>query len=152
MKTAISLSKGDINEFNKGENNNKMCDFDEYDIFTVQHWDLVRFILLWNAKSIYLFRKLLPLNSIKLNFNLVTKLNLLSTVNITNIDITLYLVKKLQAEYKKKKKNQLLWHCIHYIIRGSPIKSCLLPLSFVLTGSLGNTSDLNALVAHVKYI
>ena len=35
-ENAISLSKGDINEFSKGENN-KMCDFDEYDIFTVQH-------------------------------------------------------------------------------------------------------------------
>ena len=33
--------------------------------------------------------KLLPLNSIKLNLNLVTKLKLLSTVNITNIDINI---------------------------------------------------------------
>ena len=41
-------------------------------------------------------------NSIKLNLNLVTKLKLLSTVNITNIDITLYLVKKLQVEYLKQ--------------------------------------------------
>ena len=29
--------KGDINEFSKGENYNKMRDFDEYVIFTVQH-------------------------------------------------------------------------------------------------------------------
>ena len=29
--------KGDINKFSNGENNNKMCDFDEYDIFTRQH-------------------------------------------------------------------------------------------------------------------
>ena len=27
----ISWSKGDINDFSKEENNNKMCDFDEYD-------------------------------------------------------------------------------------------------------------------------
>ena len=101
-ENAISWSKGDINEFSKGVNYNKMCDFDEYDIFTVQHWDLVWFIPLWNAKSIYLFRKLLPLYSIKLNLNLVTKLKLLSIVNITNIDITLYLVKTLQAEYLKQ--------------------------------------------------
>ena len=44
-KNAISLSKGDINEFTKGVNYNKMCDFDEYDIFTEQHWDLVWFII-----------------------------------------------------------------------------------------------------------
>ena len=31
----------------------------------------------------------------------MTKLNLLSIVNITKIDITLYLVKKLQVEYEK---------------------------------------------------
>ena len=31
----MSCSKGDINGFNKVENNNKMCDSDEYDIFTV---------------------------------------------------------------------------------------------------------------------
>ena len=69
----------------KGENNNKMYDFDEYDIVRVQHWDLVWFIPSWNAKPIYLFRKLL--NSIKFNLNLVTKLKLLSIVNVTNIDI-----------------------------------------------------------------
>ena len=40
-----------------------------------------------DAKSICLFRKLLPLNLIKLNLNLVTKLKLFSIVNITNIDI-----------------------------------------------------------------
>ena len=28
------LKKSNIKEFSKGENNNKMCDFDEYDIFT----------------------------------------------------------------------------------------------------------------------
>ena len=86
-KNAISWSKGDINEFSKGENDNKMCDFDEHDIVKVQHWDLLWFIPLWNAKSIYLFRKLLPLNSIKLDLNLVTKLKLFSIVNITNVDI-----------------------------------------------------------------
>ena len=86
-KNALSWSKGDINEFSKGENNNKIYDFDKYDIFRVQHWDLVWFIPLWNAKSIYLFRKLLPLNSIKLNLNLMTQLKLLSILNITNIDI-----------------------------------------------------------------
>ena len=63
-----------------------MCNFDEYDI--VQHWDLVWFIPLWNAKLIYLFRKLLPLNSIKLNLNLVTKLKFVSIVNVTSIDIS----------------------------------------------------------------
>ena len=63
-------------------------------------FSLIYYIPLWNAKSIYLFRKLLPLNSIKLNLNLVTKLKLLSIVNITNID--LYLVKKLQVEYLKQ--------------------------------------------------
>ena len=35
----------------------------------------------------YLFRKLLPLNSIKLDLNLVTTLKLFSIVNITNVDI-----------------------------------------------------------------
>ena len=34
-KNAISWSKGDVNAFSKGQNNNKMCGFDEYDIFTV---------------------------------------------------------------------------------------------------------------------
>ena len=37
----ISWSKGNINDFIKGENNNKMYDFNECDIFTLQHWDLV---------------------------------------------------------------------------------------------------------------
>ena len=37
-KNAISCkSKRDINEFSKGENNNKIYNFDECDIFTVQH-------------------------------------------------------------------------------------------------------------------
>ena len=87
---AISWSKGDINNIIKRGNNNKMCEFDEYDIFTAQHWDLAWFITLWNAKSIYLFRKMLPLNSI---MNLVTKLKLLSIVNITlsnQIEVFIY--------------------------------------------------------------
>ena len=42
---------------------------------------------LMECKAIYLFRKLLPLNLTKLNLNLVTKLKLLSMLNITNIDI-----------------------------------------------------------------
>ena len=29
--------KATSNEFNKGEKNNKMCNFDKYDIVTVQH-------------------------------------------------------------------------------------------------------------------
>ena len=53
-------------------------------------------------RSIYLFRKLFPLNSIKLDLNLETKLKLFSIVNITNIDITLYLVQKLRVESLKK--------------------------------------------------
>ena len=55
---------------------------------SMTYLDLVWFIPLWNAKSIYLFRKLLPLNSIKLKLSLETKLKLLSIVNITNIDIS----------------------------------------------------------------
>ena len=52
--------------------------------------------------SIYLFRKSFPLNSIKLNLNLATKLNLLSNVSITNININfIFSVKKLQVEYLK---------------------------------------------------
>ena len=35
-KNAISLSKGDINEFSKGETS-KMYDFDVFDILRVQH-------------------------------------------------------------------------------------------------------------------
>ena len=45
-----------------------------------------------------LFRKLLPLNSVKLDLNLETKLKLFSIVNITNSDIYFILVKKLQVE------------------------------------------------------
>ena len=33
----MSVNKGDINVFSKGEYNNKMRDFDEYDIITVEH-------------------------------------------------------------------------------------------------------------------
>ena len=40
-----------------------------------------------NAKPINLFSKLLPLNPIKLDLNLETKLKLFSIVHITNIDI-----------------------------------------------------------------
>ena len=125
-ENAITWSKSDINEFSTGENNDKICNFDEYDIFTVQHWDLVWFIPLWNAKSIYLFRKLLPLNSIKLNLNLVTKLKLFSTVNIKNIDFNLIFSLKATSW-----KFELLLSYIRYIIKGSPIKSCIWLLSFV---------------------
>ena len=125
-KNAITWSKGDINEFSKGENNNKICNFDEYDIFTVQHWDLVWFIPVWNAKSIYLFCKLLALNSIKINLNLVTKLKLFSAENITNIDFN-FIAKILK--FKKLNSFYVTWS---YIIKGSPIKSCLWPLWFFL--------------------
>ena len=40
-KKALTGSKGDINEFSKWENNNKMYDFDKYGIFRMQHCDLV---------------------------------------------------------------------------------------------------------------
>ena len=51
---------------------------------------------------------LLPLNSIKLTLNLVTKLLLIKQILI----LTLYLVKKLQVEYLKKRRPMTL-HTLH---------------------------------------
>ena len=90
-----------------------MCDFDEYDIFTVQHWDLVWFIPLWNAKSIYLYRKLFPLNSVKLDLNLETKLKLFSIVSKTNIDINFIFSYKAQVESLKKNRMPITLHTLH---------------------------------------
>ena len=89
-----------------------MSDFDEYDIFTVEHWDLVWFIPLWNAKSIYLFRKLFPLNSVKLDLNLETKLKL-SIVNKTNIDINFIFSYKATSWKFKKNWIPITLHTLH---------------------------------------
>ena len=48
-------SKGQINEFSKGENNTKMCNFDEYDIFTVvirPVWTVSSLSAQWVAKDL----------------------------------------------------------------------------------------------------
>ena len=74
-----------------------------------------------------------PMNSVKQIWTLWPKMNLLSHLNITNVDI-IYKFGLCATSWTCWKNNfDLLWHYIRYTIKGTPYKIVAWLLSFIFT-------------------